>query len=180
MTQQAYEYQLVVCIVNSGFSDAVMDAARDAGAGGGTILAGRGTANKEAERFFGITVQPEKDMVMIVVPTAIKDAVMHALYKAVGLNTPGQGIAFALPVECAVGMVSGAAPVADEENKRKSRGKKAEEQSSKIKTAVENTASAVKTEVEQAQSRSAVAVDNAAEAKKNKKDTNADQGDTVS
>lgn len=137
MTQQAYEYQLVVCIVNSGFADAVMDAAREAGAGGGTILAGRGTANKEAERFFGITVQPEKDMVMIVVPASIKDAVMHALYKAVGLTTPGQGIAFALPVECTVGMATGAAPAEEEENKRKARGKKNDEQPSKAKTAVE-------------------------------------------
>ena len=62
------------------------------------------SANPEAESFFKITIQPEKEIVMIVVPTAIKDDILHALYKDVGLNTPGQGIAFTLPVDAAVGL----------------------------------------------------------------------------
>ncbi|MCQ2603277.1 MAG: P-II family nitrogen regulator, partial [Clostridia bacterium] len=94
----------MLCIVNTGYSEAVMDAAKAAGARGGTILKARGTGNKEAEKFFKITVQPEKEMVLILVPADIKEAVMHALYKNVGLNTPGQGIAFALPVDNVVGL----------------------------------------------------------------------------
>ena len=59
-----FEHEVIICIVNAGFSDAVMDAAREFGARGGTVLRARGTASMEAETLFGITVQPEKEMVM--------------------------------------------------------------------------------------------------------------------
>jgi len=91
-------YELVVCIVNAGFSQNVMEAAREAGAKGGTILRARGTANPEAEEFFNIAIQPDKEMVMILVPKTIKDQVMQAVYKEKGLATDGQGIVFSLPV----------------------------------------------------------------------------------
>lgn len=99
-----FEYEMIVCIVNNGFGDAVMDAARECGAGGGTILHARGTANKEAETFFKITIQPEKEVVMILAPAAIKDDILHAVYQQVGLKSPGQGIAFSMPVDHAVGL----------------------------------------------------------------------------
>jgi hypothetical protein len=70
-----------------------MDAAKEFGARGGTVIHARGTANSEAEKMFGITVQSEKEIVMILVPSDIKNDILHALYKAVGLKTPGQGIA---------------------------------------------------------------------------------------
>ena len=98
------KYEMITCIVNAGFSDTVMDAAKAAGAGGGTVMHGRGTANKEAEQFFKITVQPEKDIVMLIVPARIKDRVLHAIYKNAGLDTAGQGIAFSVPVNQAVGL----------------------------------------------------------------------------
>ena len=78
-------HELIICIVNNGFSDTVMEAAKEAGARGGTVLNARGTANKEAEAFFHI-------------------AVLHSLYEKAGLNTMGQGIAFALPVDNVVGL----------------------------------------------------------------------------
>ena len=81
-----------------------MDAARELGARGGTVIRGRGTANAEAEKLYGIAIQPEKEIVMILVDSAIKNNILHALYKAVGLQTPGQGIAFALPVEDVIGL----------------------------------------------------------------------------
>ena len=93
------KFQLLVCIVNAGFSQNVMEAARAAGARGGSIIRGRGSANPEAEEFFNITVQPDKEVVLILVPNDIKDAVMTAVYKNSGLTTDGQGIAFSLPVE---------------------------------------------------------------------------------
>lgn len=97
-------HELIICIVNNGFSDTVMEAAKEAGARGGTVLNARGTANKEAEAFFHIAIQPEKEVVMILVPLNVKDAVLHALYEKAGLNTMGQGIAFALPVDQVVGL----------------------------------------------------------------------------
>jgi len=99
-----YKHEVIFCIVNAGFSDAVMDAAKEFGARGGTVIHARGTANSEAERLFEITVQPEKEIVMILVPTEIKNDILHALYRAVGLKTPGQGIAFSMPVTAAVGL----------------------------------------------------------------------------
>ena len=101
-----YQYEMILCIVNAGFSDAVMDTARKLGAGGGTVIHARGTASKEAETLFRITVQPEKEMVMIVVPKEKKAPILAALYDSVGLETPGQGIAFSLPVDEAVGLSS--------------------------------------------------------------------------
>ena len=100
----AFKYEMIVCIVNTGFSDVVMNAAREYGAKGGTVFSARGTANQEAETFFKISIQPEKEVVMILVPAKLKENILHALYKQVGLNTPGQGIAFTLPVDSAVGL----------------------------------------------------------------------------
>ena len=100
-----FEHEVIFCIVNAGFSDSVMDAAKEFGARGGTVIHARGTANSEAEKMFGITVQPEKEIVMILVPSDIKNDILHALYRAVGLKTPGQGIAFSLPVSDVAGLV---------------------------------------------------------------------------
>jgi len=99
-----FEHEVIFCIVNAGFSDSVMDAAKEFGARGGTVIHARGTANSEAEKLYKITVQPEKEIVMILVPKKIKNDILHALYKAVGLNTAGQGIAFSLPVTEVVGI----------------------------------------------------------------------------
>ncbi len=101
-----FKHEVIFCIVNSGYSEAVMDSAKKLGATGGTVITARGTASKEAETFFHITVQPEKEIVMILVPAKIKNDVMHALYKDVGLDSAGQGIAFSLPVDGVVGISS--------------------------------------------------------------------------
>ena len=102
-------HELIVCIVNTGFTDVVMSAAKDVGARGGTVIHGRGTANKDAEEFFHISIQPDKELVMILVPVEIKEAVLHAVYNAAGLKTAGQGIAFSMPVSHVVG-IGGATP----------------------------------------------------------------------
>ena len=99
-----YTHEAIFCIVNSGYSELVMDAAKKFGARGGTVINARGTASKEAETFFHITIEPEKEIVMILVPANIKDDVMHALYKEVGLDTAGQGIAFSMPVDGVAGL----------------------------------------------------------------------------
>ncbi len=99
-------HEVILCIVNTGFAELVMDTARKLGARGGTILNGRGTASKEAEKIFNITIQPEKEIVMILVASEIKDGILKGLYDAVGVSTPAQGIAFTLPVEDVVGIGS--------------------------------------------------------------------------
>lgn len=101
-----FKHEVIFCIVNAGFSEAVMDAAREVGARGGTVLHASGTANTDAEKIFGITIQPEKDVVMILVSSEIRDKVLHALYESAGLKTEGQGIAFALPVQDVVGLTT--------------------------------------------------------------------------
>ena len=93
-----HKFELVVCIVNAGYSQNVMDAARQAGAKGGSIVRGRGSANPEAEEFFNINVQPDKEVVLILVPAEIKDEVIKTVYKNAGLSTEGVGIVFSLPV----------------------------------------------------------------------------------
>ena len=109
-----FEHEVIFCIVNAGFADAVMDAAKEYGARGGTVIHARGTANSEVEKRFEIAVQPEKEMVMILVPSKIKDDILHALYRAVGLKTPGQGIAFSMPVDAVVGIMGeGSVPTKD-------------------------------------------------------------------
>ena len=97
-------YEAVFCVINSGFSDAVMGAARKAGAGGGTIIKGRGAAPREAEELFKITVQPEKEIVLMVVSEDVKDDVLRAIYAEAGLGSAGQGIAFSVPIEHSVGL----------------------------------------------------------------------------
>jgi nitrogen regulatory protein PII len=92
------KYELVICIVNAGYSQNVMEVARAAGARGGTVLRARGTANPEAEEFFNITIQPDKEVLVILIPADIKDEVIRAIYKEAGLAQEAQGIAFSLPV----------------------------------------------------------------------------------
>ena len=111
------KYEVIFCVVDAGFSELVMDAAKEVGARGGTIIQAKGTANKEAEQFFQIIIHPDKEIVMILVPAEIKDAVLHAVYKSAGLKTAGHGIAFSMAVESVVGL---SAPVAvTEEDKPK-------------------------------------------------------------
>lgn len=100
-------YEVIFVIVNAGFSETVMDAAKEVGARGGTVIHARGTANKEAEQFFQITIQPDKEIVMILVPATIKDDVLHAVYRQAGLKTEGQGIAFSMAVDNVVGISGG-------------------------------------------------------------------------
>lgn len=98
------KFEVIFCIVNAGFSEVAMDEAKRLGARGGTIMHGRGTAPKDAEKLFNITIQPEKEIVMILVSSDIKDAILKGLYHVIGLDTQAQGIAFTMPVDDVVGI----------------------------------------------------------------------------
>ena len=98
------KYETIICIANAGFSGEVMDAARKGGATGGTILHARGTARKKAEEEFKITINPEKDFILIVVRADLKDNIMKSIYEHAGLNTDANCVAFSLPVTKALGI----------------------------------------------------------------------------
>ena len=99
------EFDLIVAIVNRGFSDLVMDAARAAGASGGTILHGRGTGVHEAEQFFGVAIHPEKEIVLILTRSEERRKIMSAIAEGAGLNQQGRGLTFSLPVDEVSGIV---------------------------------------------------------------------------
>ena len=99
-----HSFEVIFCLVNAGFSDLVMDAAREVGARGGTIIHARGTGNKEMEKKYGVIITPDKELIMILVSVRIRDAVLKAVNEAAGLSTLGQGIAFVLPVEEVAGL----------------------------------------------------------------------------
>lgn len=98
-------YEMIFCVVNAGFSETVMDAAKEAGATGGTIIRARGTANKDAEELFQlqVAVHSDKEIVMIIVPKEIKDDVLAAVYRVV-TTSEMRGIAFSLTVDRALGL----------------------------------------------------------------------------
>lgn len=98
------QFVLVVAIVDKGFTDLVMNAAREKGARGGTVLTARGTSNKEIEEKFKIVISSEKEVVLILANTDISDDILKAINEAAGLHTKGRGIAFALPVEDVAGL----------------------------------------------------------------------------
>lgn len=91
-------YDLITVILNRGYGDDAMAAARKAGAGGGTIVNARGTAREDDAKFFGMHIVPEKEMLLVVVPAEKKDAVLEAIRTLPCLSEPGSGIAFCSPV----------------------------------------------------------------------------------
>ena len=97
-------HEVIFVIVNAGFAEEAMDVARAEGVRGGTILGARGVAREQEAAFFGITIQPEKEILMMVVEKEIKDKVLNALYSQMGMAKKAQGIAFSLPVSDVAGL----------------------------------------------------------------------------
>ena len=95
---------LIVTIVNQGNAERVMTEAKKVGATGGTTLNGRGMNNEKIIKFLNITIEPEKDIVLILVPDEKKKNVMNAIVENCGLKTPGAGICFSLPVDYVAGL----------------------------------------------------------------------------
>ena len=92
-------YELLSVIVNHGSADQVMDAARSAGATGGTVIHARGTARPDDASFFGITIVPEKELVMILAPKDKSARIMESVKAEFKDAEPGSGIAFRTAVE---------------------------------------------------------------------------------
>ena len=98
-------HEVIFAIVNSGYAEEAMEIAREEGARGGTILNARGVAREKEAAFFGITIHAEKEILMVVVEKDIRDRILNALYKRMGMDKKAQGIAFSLPVSDVTGLV---------------------------------------------------------------------------
>ena len=107
-------HEVIFVIVNSGFAEEAMRVAREQGVRGGTILGARGVVNEDAAAFFGITLHADKEILMMVVDKDIRDNVLNALYKDMGLGKKAQGIVFSLPVSDVAGLAMPVEPKVEE------------------------------------------------------------------
>lgn len=96
--------RLIVTVVNRGQADSVIEAARKAGAEGATVLTGRGMGIHEKARILGIPIEPEKEIVLILIRDSLVNVVLEAIARGVDLEKPGRGLAFVVDVEKAIGI----------------------------------------------------------------------------
>ena len=93
-----YSYELITVIANEGRSDLVMNAARSAGATGGTVLHGKSTGAKDSEKFYNISISGEKEVILIVAEAAQKSEIMRSILKNAGPDSEAGAIVFSMPV----------------------------------------------------------------------------------
>ena len=98
------KYELLVIIANQGYTELIMDAAREAGAGGGTVIHAKGTGMERAEHFLGVSLAAEKEMLFIVVRHEEKNAIMRAVMTEAGLESKAKSLIFSLPVTSTAGL----------------------------------------------------------------------------
>ena len=98
------KYELIVAFCEQGYSEQVMDAAKLAGAGGGTVIRSKGTGVQSTEKFMGISLANEKDTILIVTRTEKKNAIMTSILKNAGPDSRAKGVCFSLPVTDTAGM----------------------------------------------------------------------------
>ncbi len=97
-------YELIVAIADQGNLEMVMDAARGAGAYGGTVIHAKGTGMEYAEKYLGVTIAAEKAMIFIVTKKDQKNSIMKAIMEQAGMQTPAKTIVFSLPVTDTAGL----------------------------------------------------------------------------
>lgn len=98
------KYELLVVIANQGYTEMVVDAAREVHATGGTVIHAKGTGAERAEKFLGVTLVPEKEMLFIVAKKEEKNNIMRAIMDKAGLESKARSIVFSLPVTDTAGM----------------------------------------------------------------------------
>ncbi len=101
-----FDHELLVVILNQSYMDDVMNAARSAGAFGGTVLHAKGTGAKYAEKFFGVSLANEKEVILIAARSTEKSAIMRAIMEQTGPQTPAGAIVFSLPISSVAGLRS--------------------------------------------------------------------------
>jgi len=97
-------HDLIIAITNRGYSNEIMEAARSAKATGGTVFHARRLGQKEAEKFFGVTIQEEKEILFILSDAGTKQGIMQAITARSGLNTEAKTVVFSLPVNDVLGL----------------------------------------------------------------------------
>ncbi len=102
--EPAIQKDLILAAVEPGHTDEVMEAARQVGARGGTVLHARDVSGDDAAKFFGISIHPEREIVAIVVTREMRQPVMQAISRAAGSQTPARGVLLSIPVDEAIGM----------------------------------------------------------------------------
>lgn len=103
-TLKETKHEVLIVIANQGYNEMVMDAAREAGARGGTLIHARGVGMKRAERFLGVSLAAEKEIILIVTRTEQKNAIMGAIMKQAGMESKAKSIVFSLPVTSTAGL----------------------------------------------------------------------------
>ena len=98
------KYELIVVIANHGYSEMVMEAAREKGAGGGTVIHAKGTGLEKAEKFLGVSIVDEKEIIYIVAKTVDKNAIMKSIMDNAGMNSKAKSVVFSLPVTDTAGL----------------------------------------------------------------------------
>jgi nitrogen regulatory protein P-II 1 len=98
------QQSLIVTIVRKGWGSTVLEASVKAGARGGTVLIGRGAGRNEQDKIFGVSIEPEKEILLTVVRADIADAILAEIVRAAELDDVGKGIAFVLPVDKIAGV----------------------------------------------------------------------------
>ena len=102
--EQQITHELIVVITNRGYTDQVMNAARSAGAAGGTTIHAKGTGTELAKKFFGVSLAAEKEMVFILARTEDRKLIMKAVMDQAGMGTEAQSVVFSLPVTDLAGL----------------------------------------------------------------------------
>lgn len=97
-------HELLVVIANNGYIETVMDAARTAGAAGGTVIHAKGTGMERAEQFLGVSLASEKEMIFIVTKKEQKNPIMKAIMAQAGMESKAKAIVFSLPVTSTAGL----------------------------------------------------------------------------
>lgn len=100
------EHELIMVVSNEGYTDLIMDAARSAHAGGGTVLKAKGTGGKFAQKFLGLSIADEKEITLIVSTARDRNDIMKAIMEKAGQESPAKAIAFSLPVSTVAGLRS--------------------------------------------------------------------------
>lgn len=99
-------FKVILASVKPDITDTVVDAAKAAGATGATIIPARGTGIREAKTFFGLTLEDQTDIIMLLVEEHIVQGILDAIAEAGEFKKPGTGIGFVLPVEQVIGLES--------------------------------------------------------------------------
>ena len=97
-------HELIVVIAEQGYTNLIMDAARGAGAYGGTVIHAKGTGKEAAEKFMGVSLALEKEIIYIVTKTEGKNAIMKAVVAKAGYESKATAICFSMPVTDTAGL----------------------------------------------------------------------------